>query len=479
MHKDLFRNIFLLTCLSMYTVIAYSNENIADIDKYTLNKFITESLNEYSGLTIATLNVNKLAYEIEKVSSRLGWIVTSQGGYSRDSSSFGIETDTVDFGVGLEKPLESGNTFSISAKYRHSDSEQVLSTLSPNPSDTTNLDLSYRVPLLDGSGNPQYKFDADKANIESKISILEKEQIKESLILQLIDIYYLIATIDSRLETAKKSLRRTRALRKYINNNINLGLLEKGDILQIDSQIFALELEEKRILDIREKQVVAINRFLNKHFSSDFVIAESDLYGDYKLNNVETIISNIKSHDYEVKKLKFRSKLLDSSLALSRSREKNKLDLVLSIGVQNRSGNNAGNSIDDTDTTGMMRFEYRNALDKKLFSSQRLQLQLDREVVIEQMSSINKDLEYDAFNQFNQVEKSQEIVSLAVKKLKNETLKHKDILKRFKNGRSTTNIVIQFDNERIRSELEYETERYELAKRIDLLLLKQGLLLNK
>lgn len=481
MLKDIFKSIFLLICCGVYSLTSHAIEGGSSkkINSYSLNQFITESLNTYSAIKIATLKVNKLALEIDKVSSQLGWVATSQGGYSQNSSSFGIQTDTIDFGIGLEKPLESGNTVSISGRYAHADSEQALSNLSPNPSDTTNIDINYRIPLLEGSGNQQYLFDTQKALIDKKTAELEKQQIKENLILKLIDIYYLVATIDSRLVTANKSLRRTLKLREYIYHNINLGLLEKGDVLQVDSQIYTLKLEQQKILDLRERQIIAINRFLNKPFTTEFIVDTSSLLLDSSLEDAETVISNVLMHDYEVAKLNARAKLLDSSLELSRNREKNKLDIILSVGVQNRSGNSGANSIDDTDTTGMMKFEYRNALDKRVFSSQRLQIQIDREANNEQLASLNSDLKYDTYKLLKDVEKSKEIVVLSEKRTRNEALKYKDILKRYKNGRSTTNIVIQFDNERIRSELDYETERYELAKRINLLMLKQGLLLTQ
>lgn len=481
MFTGIFRDILLLACCVLYSIPSQAGTDglNTSIKRYTLNQFISESINTYSALNVAALNVNRLALEIEKVSSQLGWVATSQGGYSKNSSSFGIQTDTVDFGVGLEKPLESGHSVSISGRYAHADSEQVLSNLSPNPSDTTNIDINYRIPLLEGSGNQQYIFNTQKALIDKKIAELDKEQIKEGLILKLIDIYYLIATIDSRLETAKKSLDRTKKLREYIYHNINLGLLEKGDVLQVDSQIYTLKLEQQKILDLRAKQIIAINRFLNKPFASEFIIDTSSLPSEYSHGSHEKVVSNVLMHDYEVAKLNSRAKSLDSALKLSRDRERSRLDLILSVGVQNRSGNSGAESIDDTDTTGMMKFEYRNALDKRAFSSQRLQIQIDRETNNEQLASLRKDLKYEAYRLVQDVIKSKEMASLAKKRVSNEALKYQDILKRYRNGRSTTNIVIQFDNERIRSELDYETERYELAKRINLLMLKQGLLLTQ
>jgi len=473
--------IFMLVVFFMSITISMIGTSLADSitnsevkDRYTLDKFISESIDKYTGLSIAALNVKKLAYESDKAMSQLGWVLTSQGGYSKNASTLGIQSDTVDFGVGLEKQLESGHTVSLTGRYEHTDSEQVLFGLSPNPSDTTNIDLNYRIPLLEGSDNLQYQFDLNKADIERKIAELDKQKIKEELILQLIDIFYVVATIDSRLDTAKKSILRAKRLRKHIHNNIELGLLEKGEILQIDSQIYTLKLEYQKILDLKEKQVIAINRFLKRPYAEPFVVDVLDSYHDRTLTDSAKIFLNVKNHNYDVAKLRLQAELLDSALSLSRNREKDKLDLVMSMGVQNRSGNTSTGSIDDTDTTGMIRFEYRNALDKRAFSANRLQIQIDRETNSENLASVSDDLKYDTYNLINQIEKSKKLVSITSKRIETEQKKYNDILKRFKNGRSTTNIVIQFDNERIRAELDFDTERFELARRINTLRIKQG-----
>ena len=446
----------------------------ANRQAYTLDMFIDESINKYSELRVADLNITRLAYEMDKAASQLGWVLTSQGGYSRAASSFGIQSDTVDFSVGLQKLLESGNSVSVTGRYAHVDSEQVLFSLSPNPSDTTNIELSYRIPLLQGEDNPRYLHAVRKAELEKRLSELEKQQLKESLILKLIDVFYAIATIDSRLETAKKSLQRAKKLRTHIKNNISLGLLEKGEILQVDSQIYALQLERQKIIDLREKQVVLINRFLQRDFSEAFLIDTSRLYQYTNSFNTEETIATVISNDFTIKKLQVKNKLLDSALALSRNKEKNKLDVVLSLGVQNRTGNTNTGSVDDTDTTGMIKLEYQNALDKRAFSAERLQLQIERKSNNEKLAAIKADLEYETFSLLNQIAQSRKIVGITEKRYRNETKKYRDILTRFQNGRSTTNTVIQFDNDRIRAELDSETEKYELAKRLSLLKLKQG-----
>jgi len=470
-------SIFFICCL-LYGVSVSAASFSADSRAYTLDRFITESINKYSEIRLADLNINRLAYEMDKAKSQLGWIFTSQGGYSRDASIYGLQSNTIDFSVGLEKLLESGNTLSVTGRYARTKTEQVLFGFAPNPSNTANLEINYRIPLLEGENNPQYLHAVKKAEIEKKISGLDKQQVKEKLILKLIDIFFAVVTIDSRLATAKKSLKRAQQLRVYIKNNINMGLLEKGEILQVDSQIYTLKLEQQKIKDLREKQVSLINRFLEKELSSTFNIDAEDLYKNKTNVNIQKTISIVKENNYEIEKLKARGELLDSALTLSRNREKNKLDVILSLGVQNRTGNIGTSTINDTDTTGMIKLEYKNALDKRAFSSERLQFHIDKKSNDERMASIIEDLKYETFDLLKQIERSKEIVTITENRYLNETRKYRDILKRFRSGRSTTNTVIQFDNDRIRAELDSETERYELAKRLSLLKLKKGLFLN-
>ena len=476
MFKDLKYLIYTAMFFTSFTVFAV--DTAVHKSKYNLERFVKESLKVYPALKIAKLNLDRLELELGKAASQLGWVLTGQGGFSRNSSSFGIQSDVVDFGVGLEKLLESGDTLSLNGDYEHVDSDAALFSLLPNPSDTTNLSINYRMPILEGVNNLKYSFSIDQAEINKKISELKVQKIRDTFILKLTDIFYSISILDARYRTAMKSLERTKKLRLYIKNNIDLGLLEKGEILQINSQIYTLKLELQKISDLKEQQTIAINRFLKRPFLSNFETVDSS-----NIDNIEfsrsKIIENVKKYSVELKENNLQLELLDSALALSRDREKSKLDIVMSVGVQNRSGPSSTGEIDDTVTTGMVRLEYRAALDKRTFNSERLQIQIDREKNKEEGVSLIDDLEYETNILISRIIKSKNIVKLSQAKNKNETDKYKDIFKRYKGGRATTNTVIQFDNERIRAELDYDTERYELEKIIESLNIKQGLYFNE
>jgi len=456
-------------------VLAYSFNVHAGVQQYSLEQFIAESISKFSDLKIAQFNVNRLAYDLDKAASQLGWVLTASGGYSRKASSFGIQSDAVDLDVGGRRLLESGHSISLSGKHEYNDSEQLLFGSTPNPSDTTNLSLGYRIPLLKGEGNKAYLFSIEKAKIEKQIALLSKNKVREDLTLKLIDIFYAVSILDARLNTSKKSLIRTKKLRHYIKNNINLGLLEKGEILQIDSQIFDLKLEQQRILDLKEQQAISINHFLEKPYNTNVEFVHESIGMDM-LADDELVINNVINHNFDIKISKLQLGLLDTALSLSRDNEKSKLDLVMSVGAQRYAGTGATGSVDDIDATGMLRLEYENALDKRTFSSERLQIQIDRQTNIEEQYKLNKDVEYEILGLMRNIDKLKKIVDLSKARNSNENNKYVDILKRYKNGRSETNTVIQFDNERIRSELDYDTERFELDKRLKILQLKQGLL---
>ena len=468
-------NLLLCCLLLMQSAVLNAAQSNNQEDIYSLKRFIDESLKLHSGLVLADLKVKRLAFDLDKAASQLGWVLTAQGGYQRNSSSFGIQADVVDFSVGMERLLKSGHTLSLSGRHEYNDSQQVLSTLSANPEDKTKFDINYRIPLKKGENNIGYSSAITKAEIEAKMAEFEKVKVRDNLIKNLIEIYYSLATLDARLVTAEKSLDRTKKLRRYIKSNINLGLLEKGEILQIDSQVFSLKLEKQKILDLKRQQILAVNRFLEKKPNNQFITSISNNESSIQIINTDTILKNVEQNSIDLALNKLKSDLLNSMLLSSKDREKSKLDLVMSLGVQNRSGNSSSGVIDDTDTVGMIRFEYRNALDKRTFSSERLQIQIDRESNKEERLSLMEDLKYESYQLIEKVKKSENIVNISKLKDLNEVKKYKDILNRFKQGRSTTNTLIQFDNERIRAELDYDTERYELFKRADLLNLKQGL----
>jgi outer membrane protein TolC len=374
--------------------------------------------------------------------------------------------------LGVNKLLKSGDTIELQGNYIRDESEFIIINSQPNPLSTTGIDLNYRMPLLQNQLNKRYLLDYDSANSKFTESINTQLIIRDQIILQAIDLYYGSASLNETLKTAQHSIVRARKLKEHIRKNITIGLLEKGEILQPNAQIRNLQGKYQELKLVWEQNEIAINRLIGKSWNTAFtpVVDKSSI----KKFDSDVISSNVNKYNPELKSLKLNLKLADSVIALQQDNTESKLDVVFSIGALATQGPSQVGSIDDRDVVGGVRLEYQQALDKRGLNSKLYQSRIDKENIKIQISKLEKDLEYETYSLISNINRITKVNVRYKQRHDLEVEKYKDIINRYQAGRTTTNIVIQFDNERTQAELDYKTQKILLEKTISILKLKQG-----
>ena len=160
-------------------------------DALTFSQALQKVIDTYPTLDIARLQVEQARQDMLKVESTLGWQLTAEGGVKHDVSTFGIPSDTADAFAGLNRTLRSGDSLGVSGLYRYEDSTAALSPLLPNPSESVNLDLNYRMPFGQGRNNPQYAQGRVTAEATVLLQKANELSIREQLANQSRDVFYL------------------------------------------------------------------------------------------------------------------------------------------------------------------------------------------------------------------------------------------------------------------------------------------------
>lgn len=419
----------------------------------------------YPTLKISEIEVAQAKEQRQQVESQLGWILNSSAGVTHDLTGLGTPSDSFDINASINRRLKSGATLSLSGGYRYEDSSLSFSPVLPNPAHTTNLDLSYRLPLSQGESNPLYNegivsaesgYDLTKAN-QLLVQITLAEKVKE--------LYYASALTHVRLINAQESVQRAKKLEIYVNKNFKLGLSEEKDRLQARAQLRSKLADLSAIKLVWQKQKSSLNRLMLEDREKELqprLLTFNNFIGD-----LDKHISMTKDYHPAVKIAEANLAIAESKINTARDTKKDNLDLVVSVGTRTSNGTNtSGSSISEQDWAGAVRFEYTHLFDNKGVSSKFKQAQLQKNIALYEIQNVNDDIRYTISGLLAEIESAKYAVTTALEKLNSESLKLKEVTGRYKSGRADTDQLIQFQNEYSLSFLAYQNQKIGLNERI-------------
>ena len=436
-------------------------------DALTFSQALQKVIDTYPTLDIARLQVEQARQDMLKVESTLGWQLAAEGGVNHDVSTFGIPSDVADAFAGLNRTLRSGDSLGVSGLYRYEDSSATLSPLLPNPSESVNLDLNYRMPFGQGRNNPQYAQGRVTAEATVLLQKANELSIREQLANQSRDVFYSAALVRAQLATAQSAVDRARRLKRYVAERLELGLAEEKDILQADAQLQS-RMSDLRTLQVAwEQQRTTLNRLMGRPWDAEFtpsldtaplmkprsepkpiLLKEAEANSPGLLTNQARVIQN------------------EADLELRRDSRKDKFDVVLSVGGRTTSGDNVSGSIDEDDLAGGVRLEYQRALDKRGLDAGIYQAQLNLQIAREDERKIRDDLRYSVTGLLSEVDANQISLTAHQRRVVSEEKKINEALERYRVGREATDRLIQFENEMQVARFALEQDRIALERRL-------------
>lgn len=446
---------------SIISLSALANEN----NEITIYQVMQRVLDRYPSLKISEMEVSQAAEQRQQVESSLGWILNSSAGIKHDLTGIGTPSDRLDITGSIGRQLKSGATLSLSGGYTYEDSSLTFSPSLPNPAHTTRLDLSYRLPLSQGQGNPQYTeglisaeagYALTKANqLLTRITLAEKVK----------DLFYSLLATRAQLINAEQAVQRARKLQIYINNNFKLGLTESKDQLQVKAQL------DSRLADLHaiqlqwKQQQTSMNRLMLEDWNKAIkpILISSRNNTNYKINN---LIKKTTAYHPAVKITQAQLETAESQIATALDTKRDNLDLVLSVGTRTSDGDSLTGTVSEKDWAGAVSIQYKHLFDDKGVSSKHKQALLGKNIALENMIKTNDDIRYTVSGLVSEIEAAKIAVKSANQKLLSESLKLKEAEQRFRNGRADTAQLIQFQNEYSFAQLAFQNQTVDLNNRI-------------
>lgn len=446
--------------------------NLCASASLTLEQVLQRMVDGYSPLRTAELQVERARQEIVRVESQLGWVIGGKAQASHDVSFFGTPSDRLDTGVNGQHRLASGATLGVGGSYVYEDSSFTIPGL-PNPSHSMNLDLSYRLPLGQGAGNPDYAQGLVSAQAGVKIAQANVMALRHRFAQQAIDLYFAAALTQVRIDSARQGVTRAQRLKQYIQKNSRMGLSENKDKLQAEAQLQARIAEQQALLVPWEQQRSRLNRLMNRPRNEEFAIAigvPSPLTTD-----LQTMLLEAENYSPEILNYQARLALAEAALIRSRNAGKDVLDLILSTGSRSKIGpvTNA-NDINEHELAAVVSVEYRRSIDRRGFDATVYQMQLDRSTALQEIAISKENLRYDLPRLRAGIEATRNALAGFRRRLQSEQEKFKEAEQRYQTGRTDTARLIQFETELYLTELAVERQRIDLTHKYALLQLVRG-----
>lgn len=447
-----------LLCINSVTAKDSLNNNL------TIYQVMQKVIDRYPSLKISSLAIEQAAQQRKQIESQLGWILNSSTGVTHDLSAFGTPTDRLDVNASIGRKLSSGASVSLSGGYRYEDSSFTLGPL-PNPSHTTRIDLNYRLPFLQGDGNPLYQEGITSSETAYKMAKANLALTRLQLAERVKDLFYAAALTQARLENSAQAVQRTYQLERAIERDVKLGLLEKKDQLQVRAQLASVLADLNSIKVLHKQQQSSLNRLMleDRNNTTKPVLTDIETNNQYLANR---LIKKTEAYHPSLKILQEKLTLAESQIYTAEDSKRDSLDLVMSVGTRTSNGNSTTGTVNEQDLAGSVKVEYKHLFDNNGTSAKYNQALIEKNIAQQNIQTLKDDIHYSVSGMLAEIKAARLAVKSAAKKLNSESLKLKEAEHRFRNGRTNTAQLIQFHNEFSFARLSLQNQKIDLSSRI-------------
>jgi len=353
----------------------------------------------------------------------------------------------------ISKPLASGGTLGADFNYTRT-SQGFRSPFAANlalfnPSYRNQININYRRPLLKGAGRPDYNqaLTGAKAGVEQ--ANMQRRVIAHNLALQAINAYYLLASDDINIDIAKQAVRRARKLLSYQRSRERFGLIEKADRLQAAAQLAARKTDLQRARSVRMNDQNKLNRLMLRRADAEISVNRGD-QPSAPTPSIETAVKQAEQLRPELQVLKAQMQAADAQLAIARDADQMQLDLVVTLGSRALDRTPlaaAAAGFSAHDHFASLSLELSDALGRNTANAAIRKAILQRQRIEAQRISALKQIRDDISAAATAIKSGLPTLALARKQVKAEQRKFRAEMQRYRQGRSDTATVVQFEGE--------------------------------
>ncbi len=464
------RFFFLLSCLSLWVAIP-----AATAAPISLATVIRHVLEHHPDIPVARLKTDKIRTDQQRIEGQLDPALTvsllASDSQDPSNSKFNpIQSFTSQqVKVGISKPLANGGTVSLNLDYNRN---LLKFPLDPtafarfDPFYHNQIDLTYRQPLLRGAGRPAYHQGLAAALADARASSLQERVSARTLSRKAIQLYFDIAVDETNQRLAADAEKRAEKLLEFQRTRERFGLIEKADRLQAEALLATRRMDLVNAGARRAQDVTALNRLMLRDISSPIIILDEQRL-DIPLPDLDDAMDDIDKTRPELLALTARLKAAEDRIEEVKDTDSAQVDLVGKIGSRSLTGTpgkaarqgfsladrfaSIGIEISDTLVNHAARAAIRKAI-------------LEREQVLAERRQTIELIKDDLANILVLIRTGRKTWAAAKFRVSAERKKYQAELARYREGRSDTATVIQFEGDLRAAEIEAALRRIALLR---------------
>jgi len=400
---------------------------------------------------------------------RLGVTAVASDTRTRTVSPFAaFGTSNIQLGYQMTQPLASGDTVSgsfsmVRNRLKYPTTMPLAFQRSLNPLYQSQIDISWRKPLLKGRGNPDYHGQLAVAGFNEQADRWQIEVVRYQLAGQVLAVFFQHRINQISVRLAKDARHRARQLLRYQKKREAFGLIEAADRLQSEALLATRQMELVQAQAALASSGVVLRRLLVvDRLPKRLEVAPSR---GVSLPSLALLQRVAHSHRPEFQLLTARLAAAEAELEVAQADDAAQLDLVGQVGTRAQEGlfrRAFRSGLSTSHRFAQLSLELSDDVGGHVGSAAIRRAEVAREQVIVQQAQIARTIGDNLASMRVSVQTGYRLLDASAKRVKAERQKFKAEMLRYREGRSDTATIIQFEGDLRRAELQQALQRESL-----------------
>jgi len=433
----------------------------------SLNDVLHIVLNSHPDLALARIQEQSLHIERQNIEGILDPKISLAGSLSDETapttSPFAPSGSSNGLLSGnITKLLADGSTLTGSFNYSRTKVSYPASVptffqATINPTYQEQIDLIYRYPLLRGRGNPTYNEQLTSNQYNEEAARWNVAIQQEQLAAQAISLYYQIASNIIAKELAHETVLRAKKLLNYQKKRQRFGLIEETDQRQTEALLTSRKMDYANAKATLNNSITALNRLMlrdaNQPIQTDIHTTSDSL----KTEPLHIWLEQAKQQRPVFRMLDAQQASNDATLALRHDQHDTQVDLIAQVGSRSLSGSagyTLGQGFTLNDRFISIGLELNDTLGGKSTKSAILKTELERERIHLQRQQNIENIKTELSTALTFYQNGKMMKDASKRHEQAEKIKFTTELERYRDGRSDTATLIQFEGDLRNAELQ-------------------------